>query len=279
MGKKMTITLIVVCSIIAVLLSMILIFCLYKNISFGSFKYHVGVSKKLIEKKEYDYVNNISIKTNMSDVNIKKSTDGKVKVELYSNHIKEYSINNESGELKIYLSDNKRWFNFFRNKIANIVIYLPDGYDKEITINSNTGDINIENFSLCTVNAFLDYGNIKVDNLDTLKASLNTGDIKVGTVGDLVISARTGDVKVENVNNYLDINTNIGDIKLERVTLNNNSNIKSNIGDIKIKSLNGRYVNANSRVGEVKVENNNRFSDIELTITSDVGEIKVYNEK
>lgn len=279
MKKSTTIILIVACSIIAVLLSMILIFCLYKNISFGSFKYHIGVSKKLIEKKEFDYVNNISIKTNMSDVNIKKSTDGNIKVELYSNHIKNHSISNDSEELKIFLEDNKRWFNFFRNKNANIVIYLPENYDKEITINSNSGDVNVDSFNLCSLNVFLDTGDIKAESLETLKANIKTGDVKVENIGDLVVSTKTGDVKVNNINNYLDINTNIGDIKLDRVLLNNNSNIKSNIGDIKIKSLNGRYVNATSRVGEVKIENNNRFSDIELTITSDVGDIKVYNEK
>ena len=45
--------------------------------------------------------------------------------------------------------------------------------------------------------------------------------------------------------------------------------------DVKIKNISGCYVDAKTRVGDTKVENKDRKSNIELIITNDIGDIKV----
>ena len=57
--------------------------------------------------------------------------------------------------------------------------------------------------------------------------------------------------------------------------INEDSSIKSNFGDVKIEKINNVYVDAKVDLGDVKIEGNDRHSDITLKIKSDCGDIKV----
>ena len=64
--------------------------------------------------------------------------------------------------------------------------------------------------------------------------------------------------------------------KVQNAIINKNSKIESKIGDVKINNISGCYVNAKTDVGDTKINNKERKSDIELTITNNIGDIKVY---
>ena len=75
-------------------------------------------------------------------------------------------------------------------------------------------------------------------------------------------------------NKYFSCDKIIGQ-KIEDVQIKENSSIKSDLGDVKIDKINDIYVDAETDLGEVEVENNNRKSEIILEIECDCGDIKI----
>ena len=119
-------------------------------------------------------------------------------------------------------------------------------------------------------------GDVKIEKVNKLVTDVKTGDIKVQQVNDIVSKSKTGDIKLGTVKGSINITSGTGDVKIEDATIEKNSKINSNVGDVKIQHIKGCYVDAKTNVGDVKVTNNDRKSEVELTITSHVGDIKVY---
>ena len=61
------------------------------------------------------------------------------------------------------------------------------------------------------------------------------------------------------------------------MTINKDSSIKNNLGSIKIGSTNEIYIEAKTDLGDVKVNNNYKKSDITLNLKNNCGDIKVNN--
>ena len=53
--------------------------------------------------------------------------------------------------------------------------------------------------------------------------------------------------------------------------------INSDLGDIKIEETNDIYIETDVSLGDAKVNNNNRHSEIILSIENNLGDIKVNN--
>ena len=85
----------------------------------------------------------------------------------------------------------------------------------------------------------------------------------------------TGDITLGDINGSLDLTLTTGDIKVDKANLTKNSIIKSGTGDVKIRKTTNCYVEATTKVGDTRVNNNDRKSDNVLTITSRVGDIRV----
>ena len=75
----------------------------------------------------------------------------------------------------------------------------------------------------------------------------------------------------------MNLSNDCGDIKVRSIVLNKNSYIENNFGDIKIESTNEIYINAQTNLGDVKINNNYQKSDITLTIKNDLGDITINN--
>ena len=219
-----------------------------------SFDFIFGKAK-LIETKEFDSINNLSIDTNIADIYIKESKDDKVKVELYSKKYEEKEISNTEKELKVTLKEKCVLFCFFNRSKINV--YLPKNYDKDIVINSTTGDIEVDSYS-------------KSDAV----INTTTGDINLKSIKDATINVTTGDIDIDEVNDLV-INSTTGDIDIKELNINKNSKIKASTGDICIKKTNSIYIEGNTSTGDVNISNNNRKSDIELKIKTSTGDIDV----
>ena len=273
MSKVVSIILAILLAIVAIFMTIGLVFLIKNDFKFSG---KINISEpKLIEEKEFEYINNLNVDTRTTDVYIKKSDDNKIKVQIYSDRVKEKEITNTEESLIVKLREENCSFCFFNFKSSKIYVYLPENYNKNIIINSTTGDIHIDEFKLATSNISLTTGDIHIDAINNVNIKGTTGDVNVGDVNDIVTQIRTGDIRIDNVYNYLSLTTTTGDIRIEKANLNRNSSISSTTGDIKIRTINNIYVDVNSNVGDVKVNNNNRKSDIELTIKSNVGDVKV----
>ena len=85
----------------------------------------------------------------------------------------------------------------------------------------------------------------------------------------------TGDIELGNINKSLNLKTTTGDIEIESINLSENSNIETTTGDVKIDDINEVYVETESKTGDVRINDNDRYADYKLHIKVTTGDIKV----
>ena len=275
MNKGLAITLIILLSSIVIALTLGIIIVIKKGINFSNFSFD-STSKTLIEEKELNNLKDLNIEFNILDIEIKPTEEETITIKLYSDNEKEHKIEETENTINIVHKEVEHRINFF-TKTPKLVIYIPSSYDKDINIEGDVGDIHLDKLPNTNIKVNLDVGDIKGESLNKANIKLKTGDIKINKLNDLIADLQTGDIKADEINNYLDINLKIGDVKIEEVNLNDNSKIELKTGDVKIQKTNEIYVEADTRVGDTKVQNKNRKAEIELNIKVDVGDIKVNN--
>lgn len=292
MKKGLTITLIIILSAVVIGLSGLLYFTITNpNINIFEFSATFGYSTNIIEEKEIDDIKDLNISTNIADVKIEEKDIDYIKVILYSNNAKSHSIIDNSNEIEISLIEKNKLVEIF-NKTGNIKVYVPKDYSKVVKVNSNVGDIKIQNLNNASLVATSSVGDIKVQSIKDANINNKTGDVKITNVSTLVVKSGTGDIKVENVDrisstlttgdikignvsNSLNLSSKTGDIRVENAYIKKDSKISSGIGDVKIKSIRGCYISGNTNIGDTKINNIDRKSDTVLNISSKVGDIKV----
>lgn len=239
-------------------------------------------------KNEFDKIN---INSDAADIEIKQSQDEKIYLKIYSEK-EHYKVENNEIELNIKIKQKKCGVFCINNKISKVELYLPENYEKEINIENNYGDIKIESFEKANLNIQEDagdinlekasiadiknnYGDIKINEINkgTIKAS--AGDIEINKVNNIDIKNNYGDTKINEINEYVKIDADAGDVKINTLNITKNSNIEINAGDIKINQTNDIYIDAETDLGETKINNNNDKSEITLKIENNLGDIKV----
>ncbi len=91
----------------------------------------------------------------------------------------------------------------------------------------------------------------------------------------LYIQTSYGNIDIDKVNYQLIISTDMGDINIKEINGIGNSVIKSEDGNINVGKINNIYIDAYTKDGNSKIENNNRFAKSKLTIKTGTGNIKV----
>lgn len=258
-NKGLIVTMIILLSFLAIGLVVLLFFMINGNFKFG---FNMGKrSEEVIFEECYDAdsINNIEILSSAGDVKLKESTDGKIKVIVYGQNDGKLKVDSYGNKLKVDYSKNNN-SNFFGVNfyINDIIVYIPKSYDKYIKVD-------------------LDYGNINVLDMEnaTIDIKEDCGDVHLGAIKNVKIKNDYGKIEIREVLNKLNIDSDCGDIKIEKVQLLEDSKIKSDLGDVKINEINDIYIDASVDLGECKINSSNRHSDVTLKIDSDCGDIKV----
>lgn len=276
-NKKLTIILIILLSIVALFVTIFMINVLTGNIKLSNF--HIGekVSSELVLDEVYDIdLKTLDIKANAADVYIKNSNDNEIRVIIYGNKSKT-SVTTESNNINIVSKEKSCSLFCFYQTIAKVEVYLPDDYSGNIKIVNNYGDTEVEKFKRANIDIKEDYGDVKVDKVKKIKIKESAGDVIVGTVNDAEIKNNYGDIRVKKVTNYLNLSNDCGDINVNYININKDSYIKDSYGNIKVGSTNEVYIDAKTDLGDVKVNNNYRKSEITLKIDNDCGDISIEN--
>lgn len=266
-NRSLIITLIVILSIIAILLTIFLVlallgkeFPLFINNSFTRTNSRNVI---LAQTYETENVEKIDIISEAGDIKIFETSENNIKVTIYGKddrNLKDIHFLNKDGILKFEIRGMSNKFMNFGFYTNDIVIYAPKEIIKEIKVNSNYGDIEIGDFE-----------NTLVD-LDQ-----DCGDINVETVKNAIIKSSYGDVKINSILNKCDINLSCGDVKIQNLQIKENSTIENSLGDIKIEQTNDIFIDGKTDLGDTKIEDSNRHSEITLTISNSCGDIKVNN--
>ena len=298
MNKKGIIILIVFLSVVCLLMTGGFIYLLANNFEWGSFELGLDFTEpKLLDSVFYENaeVEQLYIDSKALDVYIEESSDDKYSLEVYANNKNlDYSFDN---------TDKKVTFKAHNNKGASIVLgfnthgkivvripkennlstFMIDAKVGDIKVKSlenlegkikNTvGDLTIEKVK--NMNIELGTGDIKINDIDTTEIKHSTGDIDIDNVSTLTINSSTGDININYVDWMFQITSKTGDVRINKTLVQKDSFIDHKTGDIKIKEITGAYVEATSNIGDVKVNNNDRYAEHTLTIKNKTGDIRI----
>ena len=293
-NRGLIIALIVLFSIVIIILIVLMIFLLNSKGRISKYMFGSSVSNNLIMDEVYNNTfNTIRVKASTSDVYFKSTNDSNIRVVIHGNE-KELDVKQSSDELNINFKEKKCFgfcFNLKKNKVE---VYIPSNYDKKIIIDSDYGNIDVEEFKSADMDISDDCGDIKILSANELKVENDYGNINIGEVNILTVEDDCGDISVDKVNditaknsygnisiksilNSLDIKDDCGDVKIDNININKDSYISNDFGNIKIGNTNEIFIDAKTDLGKVKINNNDRRSDITLKIKNDCGDIKVNN--
>lgn len=274
-NKGLIIVLIVVLAILAIGLLGFMIMAMNGSLKGVTFGYNV--SNELVVDEVYDEsFDEVWIDSDASNIILTESLDDKVHVLIYGDEERTTVEHNEK-TLEIKTKAKKCFGICFNTQIAKVEVSLPENYDGSFELKNRFGDIEVGNFKDSSMNIENNYGNINIRKAKSLNIKEDCGDVKIGTVEEAIVKNNFGDIKIEEVTSYVDLKNSCGDIKIEKAMIDRNSFIKDNMGNIKIGSLNEVYVDARTSLGDLKIDNNYRHSDITLKIDNDCGDIKVTN--
>ncbi len=240
MSKALKIFFITLLSILIVGLVAFLILVLTNRIDLKNFKFTSLVSKELVFEKEYNNLfEEIEIDSDAANIEFKKSENDKIKVLVYGDEKRTEVVADTTLSIKTTTKSCK--FFCINTRISKIVVYLPDTYQNNISINDKYGDIRGER--VYSIEAITDYGDIRFDS----------------------------------ITNYFKLDTDFGDIRIKSININKDSSATTDFGDIRIGDTNEVNIKAKTDLGDTKIENNYTNSEINLNLQTDFGDIKVNN--
>lgn len=240
----------------------------YDEFSFSSGKYHISDST---EYNLDDALTNIDISTSSIDVIIEPSDSDKIKVSI-SGKAKEHSslnnlfnINNSNtSELSISQKEKLFWGGNLR-----LTLSIPSKYNKNLTINTTSGDISLSDLTLQTVNTNSTSGDVDIENITASesKVNLTSGDIDAnGNLGNISMDSTSGDIDLEldKLGSSNNISTCSGDIYLSSSDTNYSLEYKTNSGDFD----NGTSQDYTKSINTYNMSSGNGDNKINVSTTS-----------
>lgn len=274
-NKGLIIFTIVLLTICVIVLSGILFLGLTgmgKKIKFNNIFGTYRVSNTKVYDKVYDKeFKSIDIDVAAANIEIKKGDENKLVI---LGDEKLLTVDEED-TLRIKYDSEPCHIFCFNVKSAKIELTLREDYDGRISIKSDFGDTEVEEFPKSTIEIDSSYGDTKVLRTKNADLSSSCGNIKIGEVENAIIKNDFGDIKINKITNKTEISASCGDIKIDEVELKENSTIENNMGNVKINKTNDIMIESKVSLGDNDVKNVNYKSDVLLRIENDCGDIKV----
>lgn len=201
------------------------------------------IIKASVVSKTYEITetyNKIKIDSKTYDIKICKSNNDETKIvctEDKNNKI-EYKI--VDGELIITHIDERKFYEFLFNfSSLEIEVYVPSEKIDTLIINSNTGDIEVNNE--CT------YNSIKITN--------STGNISIAyanILGNVELKCSTGDININNTNcGSLDIKISTGNTVIKNSIVNGDFNMIGSTGYLRFEDFDANNIRVLISTGNV----------------------------
>ena len=250
-----------------------------------------------------DTFENLNFDLMTSDFEVKKSVDGKNKVEIVEKEKISNDVKVEGNTLKIKQVDSRKWY----EKIFDwswtfdelkVTVYLTGDTYNNFYCENNTGSIVVnKGFTFSTLTTKCDTGSIKVYSdvtgaavcenhtgsitlSDLTAASVNasgdTGSVNFKNVtvsGDIKAEADTGSVNFENTHcDNMDVDGGTGSVNVKDTVATGNMKIKSSTGSIKFDHADAASLNLKSSTGSIR---GSLLTSKIFQATSSTGSVKV----
>jgi len=252
------------------------------------------VSDEIIYEETYtDIFNEIDIDIKMSDIYIKESLDNTTKIIIYGE--KDYIIPTIKDNKLFIDIKNKNFIAFdFYSFISKIELYLPNNYNDVIRINNEYGNIEIDKFNESSmyieqnygdiyvldskyIKIYNKYGKINIDNSNMIRINSFKSNINIDKTSDIVIENKFGNVKINNIDKYLKLINENGNINIESIFLEKDSIIDTEYGNVEISNIKDICIDAKKERNKVKINNNYKKEKIKLKINNKKGDIIINN--
>lgn len=188
-----------------------------------------GDRQNILESKKnvnVDQVEKIEIKGINADIQVMPDnrTDASIELKGYYVAKKSYctppklTVNEHGDVLQIEVEYEKQSFSFNRLSL-DLVILLPEAYGNSVSIESVSGDVNME---------FGDFEDVAIQTI--------SGDVKTEstTMDTIDVNTTSGEVDLQDVSGMIKVDTTSGDIDVQLAKVSEDVVMKSTSGEIKI---------------------------------------------
>ncbi len=279
-NKKLIITIIIILIIMIIALIGTVIWGIAHGHNFSFFEEEV-----VLLDESFEDIKKITVDVKSYDVEIKESPNNDIRVEITGsqNNIDKIKVAQKDDILNIYQEESIicLGFCFYGEKIT---IYLPQ--DKLITYNHTSssgslssslslangnievtsGDIYLQNITAGSIKSTS--GNITMENSDNLKISSTSGDITLNEITNLKAQATSGNIKIDRITNQADITTTSGDITIAKLNIQEDSYLKARSGNITVGLEAKIFIEAETKSGNIDIDNTNASPILTITTTS-----------
>ncbi len=250
------------------------------------------VNEKQVEKTytfSGDY-SEIIYSDDNSDILIKESPDENVHFITYVSEDEYYDITDEDKLIINYVGDNNWDIHFFSINFDYIEyeseLYIPASMEPKLVVDSNNGDIRIQDLVFNATDIFGNNGDIEVDNVTTIeefKLETKNGDADIYAVKakGLNVANRNGDINIDTVDaNEVYIKNENGDIDVYDTYSNLAFVIYNSNGDIDFENIDfeGR-LEAENRNGDISGYLPGSANDYSFTLTTTNGDMYINDDE
>jgi len=273
-NKAVTITKIILLSIIAIILTIILIVLLVNPVKMRAFNL-TGKNELVYDEEITQAIKKLKVDTRSADIRIESNNSDKISLKVYAEDKEDIHYKTENETLNI--KENKTHFciGICNMPTTEIIISIPKTQEYEASLITISGDVYIEEAQLSSLNLKTTSGDIRVQSAKEAVVTTTSGDISLNKVENLKLTTTSGDTELREIIGSCQIKTTSGDVEIDTLKINENSKITSVSGDIEIQRNSNSYVKTETVSGEVRVENNNRYAESELSIKTTSGDIEV----
>ena len=214
--------------------------------------------------KSFEAQDEVRFKLVLGDCKVKKSTDGRIHVNLvysYKAEIKFEPIMEIKGS-RLILEEKYRGKSENNKGYSKWTVAVPDGI--EIDLNSATGSLNVDGLNL-EIEGSTGTGEIELSNVKgEFEVSSGTGNVDVkDSEGEFEVSSGTGNVDINNSKGNFEASSGTGNVKADGITLDDEGNFSSGTGDAEVVFPEGTDFELNVSSGTNDAELNMKGKPIE----------------
>jgi lia operon protein LiaG len=275
MMKKTYAVLIAVWSVIAIILIGVLVSFISTESKHGSFNWSFVWSfdkpdetqTHTIDKSfNLSDIDEINISSQNADINFTQSQDDLIKVNIPKSDGNKINVSQDGSTLNIDQHRNSFFTVFYITNRSTINIAVPEKYEKDISINSKSGDISLNGnytFSKAFINKAS--GDLMADSItaDTFSMKTASGDADISNLSaEYDIDSASGDITVESLSGNGDLRMVSGNLNVDIAKLDGELKIETVSGESNIdfaKDVNAE-ISTGSVSGEVKSDFDMNFS-------------------
>lgn len=184
--------------------------------------------------------NNISINVATTEIEFKRSNDGKCRIECHEEEKIKHIATVKNGALTVDTINTRSWYDYVGISFGNmkVIVYMPDTEYETLYIDTDTGDVKIP----------------EVFAFEDIKVSADTADIAcyASVVNVIDIETDTGEIELNDLKcKSIIAESDTGDISLKNVIATDSFSINNDTGDVEFKNSDAEKIYVETSTGDV----------------------------